>query len=414
MGKVVIIGGGIVGLCSAYYLHQSGWEVTLLDKGDMTDSCSYGNAGMIVPSHFVPLAAPGVIKQGIKWLANAKGPLQIRPSLSLDWLRWGIKFMSYANEKNVRCAAVPLRDISLLSKSLLEKMDAHLDLGVGHKGIMMLSKTEHSAEEEYKQAEEATRLGLYVAILSKEETVALQGGLKMNIVGAVHYRCDAHLQPGILMKKLIQYLKEVGVRIVHNFEVEKIHKVGNKVVSVHAKNGNEFRADAFVLAAGAWSGKVAKYVGLNIPLMPGKGYSFNVECPEEPIKIPALLCEARVAVTPMATKIRFGGTMELGKMGSPVNLKRVQGIVESVNDYFPGLQLTMPSPSSIWHGYRPCSVDGLPYIGFSNKATNMVLATGHGMMGVSLGPATGLLVSELLSGKNTSIDAAPFSPNRLI
>src|SRR6201996_1107631 len=197
MNKIVIVGGGIIGLSSAYYLLNQGWDITILDKGTLDDNCSFGNAGMIVPSHFVPLAAPGMVQQGIRWMFDSKSPFYVRPSLNWDLISWGLKFLKSANKKHVEQSAVPLRDLSLLSKQLyqdLAKQDG-FDFNLTNNGILMLYKTEKTGEEELHLAEKARSLGLDVVDLTPAECQALQPDVKVDIAGAVHYRCDAHLTP---------------------------------------------------------------------------------------------------------------------------------------------------------------------------------------------------------------------------
>ena len=146
--------------------------------------------------------------------------------------------------------------------------------------------------------------------------------------------------------------------------------------------------------------------------MPGKGYSVTEKNPLIKLNIPAILCEARVAITPMNGYMRYGGTMEIAAVNDQINLKRVGGILNSVSDYFPNLRVPMPEAGGIWHGFRPCSPDGLPYIGFSQKVKNLMIAGGHSMMGLSLGPATGLVVSELANQQKTSAETEAFRPER--
>ncbi|RZK40686.1 MAG: FAD-dependent oxidoreductase [Pedobacter sp.] len=413
MSKVVIIGGGIVGLSSAYYLQKKGFQVTVLDKGDITDNCSFGNAGMIVPSHFIPLAAPGMISQGIRWMFNSKSPFYVRPSLNSNLIGWGLKFMKHANEKHLAYSAEPLRDLSLLSKKLYEDLanEPDFDFELTNNGILAFYKTEKAAEEESHLAEKAKTLGLDMAVLSAAECKALQPDLNLDVLGAVHYRCDAHLYPGKLMNALLQYLKANGVNIVYGKEVSKIDTEGDKITKVFAGSA-AWEADQFILATGSWSPAVAKMADLKISLMPGKGYSFMEKEPLSRMSIPALLCEARVAITPMNGSIRYGGTMELDKINNRVNMQRVKGIVESVPKYFPDLNPALPDEKNIWFGFRPSSPDGLPYIGRSGKRKNLIIATGHGMMGLSLGPATGLLVSQIAAEEKTEMDILAFDAER--
>jgi len=412
MGKAIIIGAGIVGLSSAYYLQQSGWEVTVLEKGDLSDNCSFGNAGMLVPSHFVPLAAPGMIEKGIKWMFDSKSPFYVRPSLNMDLVGWGLKFMKSANKEKAERAAVPLRDISLLSKDLYADLAREIgDFGLTNNGILMLYKSDKVGEEELHIAEQARNLGLDVASLSAAEAQALQPDLKLDVLGGIHYRCDAHLNPNQLLALLQKYLLAKGVKIIKNTEVTKIIQDKGKITSLLA-GGKQYSANHYVLAGGSWSPEIAKRAGFKIPLMPGKGYSFLVDDTAKNMHIAALLCEAKVSVTPMGGKIRFGGTMEIDAVNDRININRVKGIVESIPKYFPDMQPALPETKDIWYGFRPCSPDGLPYLGNSKSLQNLTVATGHGMMGISLGPATGKLVSELINGQSPSMDINPFSANR--
>lgn len=413
MSHVLIIGAGIVGLSSAYYLRKQGHQVTILDKGEVTDSCSFGNAGMIVPSHFVPLASPGMVRQGIRWMFNSKSPFYVRPSADLSLISWGLKFLKSANSGHVSRSAVPLRDLSLLSKQLFETLASEpgFDFELKNKGILAFYKTEQVAEEEAHLARKAKELGLDMGVLNAAECQLLQPELQLDVLGAVHYRCDGHLYPPKLMEALVHYLEHNGVNIVRRSEVSRIEQNGTKITKVFTGE-KVWEADHYVLASGSWSPAIAKMMDIRVPLMPGKGYSFMEKEPEQRMTIPALLCEARVAITPMNGSIRYSGTMELDKINNRVNMQRVKGIVEAVPKYFTNLHPQLPAAEQVWFGFRPSSPDGLPYIGHSAKLKNLVIATGHGMMGLSLGPATGALVSQLISGQKTEIEISAFSPSR--
>ncbi|RZM27286.1 MAG: FAD-dependent oxidoreductase [Pedobacter sp.] len=410
MTKILIIGAGIVGLSSAYYLQKKGYQVTVLDKGDIDDNCSFGNAGMIVPSHFVPLAAPGMIKQGIRWMFNSKSPFYVRPSLNASLINWGIQFMKHATARHVNDSAVPLRDLSLLSKKLYEDLakEPGFDFEFTNNGILAFFKTEKAREEEVHLAQRAGELGLDMAVLNVDACKALQPDLSLDVLGAVHYRCDAHLYPVKMMNSLLKYLTNNGVNIVRGKEVDKIETSASSITRVFTGD-TAWEADQYIIATGSWSPAVARMAETKISLMPGKGYSFMEPEPQNRLTIPALLCEARVAITPMNGSIRYGGTMELDKINTRINMQRVRGIVESVPAYFPDLIPSLPAKKDIWYGFRPSSPDGLPYIGRSLKKRNLIIATGHGMMGLSLGPATGLLVSQIISEDFPDLALEPFS-----
>ena len=413
MSNILIIGGGIVGLSSAYYLSKKGHTVTVLDKGDITDNCSFGNAGMIVPSHFVPLAAPGMVQQGIRWMFNRKSPFYVRPSLHPELVRWGLKFLKHANTDHVSRSAIPLKELNLLSKQLYLDLANEPDFNfeLQSNGILSMFKTERAGEEEAHLAKSALELGLDMAVLNADECHKLQPKLNLDILGAVHFRDDAHMSPPKVMNALLTYLEKSGVKIVRHHEVTKIDTEGSKITKVYTGTLG-WEADQYVLATGSWSPAIAKMMNIKLCIMPGKGYSFMEPEPLQRMTIPALLCEARVAITPINGGIRYSGTMELDKINTRINMQRVRGIVESVPRYFPDLHPSLPVKENIWFGFRPSSADGLPYIGRSTKIDNLIVATGHGMMGMSLGPATGSLVSQLISEQKTDIDIQAFAPSR--
>ena len=411
--KALVIGGGIIGLSSAHYLKKNGFEVTVLDKTNLADSCSYGNLGMIVPSHFIPLAAPGMISQGIRWMFNSRSPFYVKPSLSPSLISWGLKFIKSATTKHLEDSALPLLKLSLYSKKLYEELvhEPDFDFGMEAKGILMYYKSQKVGDEEVHLAEKARQMGLDVEALSKDQVQKLEPHVELDILGAVHYRSDSHLSPHKLIPQLIGSLRASGVQIHGEEPVEKMVTEAGAIKKVVTSKG-EYRADVVVLAGGSWLPQLAKMAGVNVPLMPGKGYSFNYDKPQQRLNIPAILCEARVAITPMHGSMRYGGTMEIAPVNSKINMNRVEGIVESVPKYFSNIQLDMPKPADVWYGFRPCSPDGLPYIGYSNKVNNLIIAGGHAMMGLSLGPATGKVVADLAGGKNLEVDVKAFDANR--
>ncbi|HWI92864.1 MAG TPA: FAD-dependent oxidoreductase [Flavisolibacter sp.] len=411
--KAIIIGGGIIGLCSAYYLRKSGWDVTVLDNSEEKINCSYGNLGMIVPSHFVPLASPGIVAKGFRWMLNSKSPFYVKPAIDFNLISWGLKFIKNATAKNVEKAAMPLLQLNLYSKQLFEELsnEPGFDFALEKKGIMMYYKTEKVAEEESHLADKAQSMGVDAVVLNKEKVQQLEPETELDILGAVHYRCDAHLYPNKLVPQLIQHLQSSGVNVETGSRVKRIIAERGQIKKVITSN-NEHEADVFVLASGAWLSELAKTIGLKIPLMPGKGYTFTYDHPQKKLNVPAILCEARVAITPMNGHMRYGGTMEIGAPNKKINLNRVQGIVESVSKYFPGIKLDMPGEKDIWYGFRPCSPDGLPYIGRSSKIQNLFIAGGHSMMGLSLGPATGKIIADLANDQKTEVDISAFDPER--
>lgn len=411
---ILVIGGGIAGLASAYYLAKSGRKVILVDRGDLTDNCSFGNAGMIVPSHFTPLAAPGMIEKGIRWMFDSKSPFYVKPSLNWPLLSWGMKFIRHANDRHVIRSSPALRDLHLYSSQLYDQLALELgiDFDLHHRGILMLYKSEKTAEEESHLAHRARDLGLDAVVLNREEVQALEPQVQLDVLGAVHYRCDGHLYPPALMAALIGKLKEMGVALQTGVQVEGFELQADRIVQTVLSDGQRIGAGQIVLTGGAWMGKLARNARLSVPVMPGKGYSFRTDAFEKKVLHPSLLLEARVALTPMGGHVRIGGTMELGPMNHQINMKRVAGIVDAIPAYYPEYRLPMPQKQEIWYGFRPCSPDGLPYLGISRKASNLVLAGGLGMMGLSLGPAVGQIVSDLINGQALQTDIQLFDPER--
>lgn len=413
--EVVIIGGGINGLSSAYYLHEAGHQVTIIDQTDITNNCSYGNAGYICPSHFVPLATPGIVQQGLKWMLNSKSPFYIQPRLSKSLIQWGWHFMRSATEAKVEAAAIPLRDYALLSQQLYTDWAKlpQFNFAYEHKGLLEIFQTAAVEEHAHHTVEKANQLGLTgTRMISKAELDAMEPVHSINAKGAIYFACDAHLYPQKMMQQLIVDLKNKGVRFALNetvIDFEKKHNAISKVIT----NKAAYNADAVVLSSGAWSRELAEKLNINIPLVGGRGYSITLEDSPYMMNHPAVLVEGRIALTPMdGNKMRFGGTMEITSTNTPPKLNRVKGIVEAVKKYFPTFDIPMPSIEDVWFGYRPCSADGLPYVGRTKKCTNLIMATGHAMVGMSLGAATGKIVSEIIQEQKPSIDIAIYNPER--
>ncbi len=411
--KIGIIGGGIIGLSSAYYLNKAGHQVTIIDQSDLTMGCSFGNAGMIVPSHIVPLAAPGMISKGIRWMFNSTSPFYVKPRLSGDLIKWGYHFYKSATKEHVAKSAPALRDLSLFSKAMYQQLakDLPFDFGYHERGLLMLYKTKETEHEEAEMATLANQHGLEAHILSAAEVQKLEPDVKVDVRGGIYFPGDAHITPQLLVTKLIDYLEQQGVVFQTKTTVNDFIIESNSIKSLNATTQN-FEFDEVVLATGSWSGGVAAKLGLSIPMQAGKGYSFTLPHVEKNVHVPSIFLEARVAVTPMGDSLRFGGTMEITGVDHTISMNRVKGIVDSIPNYYTEMKVALPEVKNVWHGLRPCSPDGLPYIGKSSKIKNLTIATGHSMMGLSQGPGTGKLVSEVVNQETTSVNLEVFSPQR--
>ncbi|WP_350288724.1 FAD-dependent oxidoreductase [uncultured Croceitalea sp.] len=414
MGKrIVIIGGGIIGLCSAYYLQKEGHEVKILDKSNMNAGASYVNAGYITPSHIIPLASPGMISKGIRYMFNARSPFYMKPRLDLDFLKWAWYFKKSSTKEKVEKAIPLIKDINILSRELFHDIKSSGDLGIFHlerKGLLMLYQTHAEGDHELEIAEKAKFLGLEVNHLDKQGIKKIEPNVSINAVGAVHYECDGHTTPNEFMEKMIDHLLRKGVRICKNEEVIAISSSDQKIDSLQTNLGN-YRADEVVFAAGSWTSSLAKKLQISLPIEAGKGYRINVQEPTG-ITMPAILMEAKVAVTPMTGFTRFAGTMEFSGINNTIRRERVDTIAENASKFYEGLEITNDNKAEAACGLRPVTPDGLPYIGKSSNYKNLVIATGHAMMGWSLGPITGKLVTQLISNSKTELDIGALSPER--
>lgn len=411
--KVVIVGGGIIGLSSAYYLTKAGHQITIIEQSDLKDGCSFGNAGMIVPSHIIPLAAPGMIAKGIRWMFNSSSPFYVKPRLSGDLIRWGYHFYKNSTQEHVTKSAPALKEISLLSKAMYQQLSKELpfDFGYHERGLLMLYQTKETEHEETATAALANKHGIEARVLSAREVQALEPDVRVNVRGGVYFPGDAHITPQAYVNQMITHLKEHGVSINSSTTVNDFRLENGKIKTIITDKG-DFEFDEVIIATGSWSGIITSKLGISLPMQAGKGYSFTLPDIEKNVHVPSIFLEARVAVTPMGNTLRFGGTMEITGVDHSISMNRVRGIVEAIPNYYPEMKVSMPKQGEVWHGLRPCSPDGLPYIGRSKKITNLILATGHSMMGLSLGPGTGKLVSEIIVREKTSIDIGLFEPER--
>lgn len=411
--KIIIVGGGIVGLSCAYFNLREGNEVQVLDRSDRSEGASYVNAGYLTPSHIIPLASPGMMAKGLKWMFKKDSPFYMKPRLDPDFLSWAWKFNRSSNRRHVEKAIPLIKDINLLSKEWYASWHDSGEMGPFHlekKGLLMLYKTEKEARHEREVARRAAVEGLEVQELDRNALDALQPGLSPDIPGAVHYLCDAHTSPAAFMQQFKTFLKKQGVSMLTDTEVTGFDHTNGTLQRVRTRN-ETYAADEFVLAAGAWSQHLGKQLGLRLSVQPGKGYRIDVSRPTG-VKLPAILMEAKVAVTPMQGFTRFAGTMEFSGINHHIRQERVAAIARAAEAYYPGFHINRAERDAAACGLRPVSPDGLPYIGRSRTFRNLTIATGHAMMGWSLGPATGKLVSEIIAGKKLSMDISGFHPDR--
>ena len=410
--KITIIGGGIIGLSTAYFLQKEGCEVTVVDSSNMDSGASYTNAGYVCPSHFIPLAAPGVVRNGLRWMLDSCSPLYIKPRLNRDFLKWVWAFNSSATSSRVQKNAIHLRDFTLFSQELFQniKNEAQFSFHYDRKGLLMLCQTAHQLEKELAICPLADALNIHAEEISSAELKIMEPDIEINSIGGVYFKDDHHSTPADFMNQMKAYLKSKGVQILINETVVDF-KIKNSKIEYLITDKQTLISDEFVMASGSWSAHLSNKLGLKLLLQAGKGYSINTQR-STGIRIPTILAEAKTAVTPMDGFTRFAGTMEIAGINHEINRNRVKVIANAVSDYYPSLQLTDIEIQAATCGLRPLSPDGLPFIGKPESCENITISTGHAMLGWTLGPGTGKLVSELILNKKTSLDCSAYHPNR--
>ena len=410
--RVVILGGGVIGMCSAYYALRRGFRVTVIEREQAGgDNCSMGNAGMIVPSHFIPLAAPGMISKGLRWMFNRESPFYVRPRLDLSLARWGWLFYRNSTRRHVEETRELLRDLNLESRRLFAELAVEEDFGLEKRGMLMLCKTAKGLDGEAEVAAEAREIGLEAEVLDAAAAARLDPGITMDVAGAVYFPQDCHLDPARFMAALRRRVEALGGEITSGVEIDGIETKSGRVIALTG-NGHRFEGDEFVVAGGSWTPGLLEKAGIKLPLQAGKGYSLTLPSPPELPSICSIFVEAKVAITPMGGSLRFAGTMEVGGLDLSVDPVRVRGIVKSVHSYFSKFSESDFEGVKPWAGLRPVSPDGIPYLGKAPHLPNLTIATGHAMMGLSLGPVTGRLVADLLAEEQPLREIARMSPMR--
>lgn len=409
--NVVIIGGGVIGLSAAAECAARGHRVTVIEADPKNRGASLGNAGMVVPSHFIPLAAPGMVALGLKWMWNPESPFYIQPRADWGLVTWALRFMTSATREHVARSAPLLRDLHMASRERYAQLASEENFGLVRKGLLMLCRTAHALDEEAATARHARDLGVPADVLTASQLAALDPAVTLNVAGGVHFPQDCHLDPSRYVATLENRLRAAGADLRWSVEVTGWRRAGDRLAAVATSQG-DIEGDEFVLCGGAWSDDIVRGLGLRLPMQAGRGYSVTVP---DPVQLPALcsiLTEARVAVTPMGRSLRLGGTMEIIAKNTPPRPRRVAGLLKAVPDYFPAFRGVDLSRLPFWTGLRPCSPDGLPYLGRTRAAANLTIATAHAMMGLSLAPATGDIVARLIDGVPSGFDLRLLDPDR--
>jgi D-amino-acid dehydrogenase len=409
---VVIVGAGIVGLSTAWFLLRRGIAVTVLDREPIADGASSGNAGLLSIGHY-PLTRPGVSWRGLKWMFNATSPLYIRPRLSAELARWLWRFHRHCNARHLdRCMAV-LGDMGFKTLAIYERMIAEdgISCDYARDGWLDVVREPENMDHAEAEAKALAPLGYSYRRMSGAELRSFDPTIREEIAGAIHYLDSAHCHPGEFLLGLARAVMTRGATLRTDATVTGFERdSGGRIVGPRLADGSVVRADATVLAAGVWSSEIAAAIGLRIPMVGARGYHLQLRGVPRLPRTGMVLHETFVAVTPMGKELRLAGTLEIDRLGQPWRRERLGMLPKGAERYLHGLDEARVVAE--WAGYRPCTSDGMPVLGFAPRSPNLLVATGHAMMGMTLGPVTGQAAAELLCGEKPCFDLAMLGADR--
>ena len=402
--EVLVIGGGGIGVCSAHYLNAQNRQVALLDKGVVCSGCSHGNAGLLVPSHSIPLAAPGVVAKALKWMFNPESPFYIKPRLDMGLISWLWRFQRACTMRQVRRSMPVIRDLSLASLRLYRELAGleGLDFDFVERGRLVVFKTREGLDGAAEEARLLGEVGLEARVVDMEEIGEMEPHVRIDAIGGMVHPLDGHLSPHRFVRQLADYIGQRGVAIHPETEVLGFETAGRQVSRVVTTRG-DFAAEHIVLAGGSWTPELSRQLGIRLPIQPAKGYSIAYRRPSPCLALPILLAEAKVGLTPMGDILRIGGALELAGFDRSINRRKLAAILGAVPRYLPDLEPEQMEILEIWRGWRPSSPDGLPFLGRAAAYDNLVVAAGHGPIGISLAPITGRLVGQLVAREKPEI-----------
>lgn len=408
---VLIVGGGVIGLASAYELSKAGAKVVVIDKFDPGYGCSYGNAGWITPCFAMPLPMPGMLLKSIKWLTDPDSPLYIKPEWSPTLISWLFRFMLSMNQKQMLSSVAALTAISKQSLDLYKQLDKTTDkpFSFEQKGLLMVAQSDDGLDYARKEMEFVAQHGIPGRFMTEDEARAFEPALTKRIKGGVFFNEEAHAEPLQVTQTLAHEAKKLGCQIISKAEVIDFQRGPNGITGARTTRGI-FQADQFVLATGSWSHAMGQTLELRVPVLGGKGYAIITDPLTPNPKVPMMLVEKKVAVTPRNGTIRLAGTLELVNQDETFTTRRVEAIVRGAREF-----MNVPEMiryHEIWRGLRPCTPDGVPIIGRTARYPNLLLATGHQMLGLQSATGTGKLVADLALGRTPDVDPRPFRADR--
>ena len=407
--EVVIVGAGALGLMTALELSRRGVRPVILERGaDVLAGCSPGSAGLLSPAHSAPLSTPSAVREGLRHMLRKDSPFSMRPHPKL--VPWLVRFMLAARKDRVRVATELIRDFSFASLELHKRLaEEGLDTGLEILGAMNVYETERAYAAGIVEAEDLSAHGIKAQVMSAEELREFEPALSDGVAGGVYYAEEAQCDPERFMLAAAAAAVDAGAVLCTRAEVLDAKVSQGRVVSLDTTIG-EVRPGELVVANGAWTVELSRQLGLRIPVQGGKGYHVDLAPAETDPSVPVYLQEARVIAVPYANRLRLAGTLQLTGLSMRMDQARVRATLGSGIRTLRGIDAGRVT--EVWRGIRPCTPDGLPILGRSERLQNVVFATGHAMKGLHLAPETGRVVSQVVVGEEPTRDLAPFSPDR--
>lgn len=408
---IAILGGGVVGLACAYYLLKAGRSVRIIEQGAIGKGSSHGNCGTLTPSHAPPLAMPGMIRKAIGWMLTPDAPFYVKPSLDPALWSWLLQVARRCTWDEFK-RHTPIKGALLMrSRELIERLvrEDGLDCEFEASGTLYVYRDAKNFEDSQWLPRALAEIGMTCETIDGAAAQKMEPALKEGVAGAHLNRQDAHLRPDRYVAELARRVLELGGVIDEQRRVTGVRANGDRVEAVRTEAG-DVAAREVVIALGSWSPELGRRIGLSIPVQPGKGYSITFDRPALAPKMPLVLKERSVCVTTWSSGYRLGSTMEFAGYDSSLNRRRLDALTRGAAEYL--RDPVGPHRLEEWYGWRPMTYDDLPIIGRAPRWKNLSLATGHGMLGVTLSAVTGELMSQILTDRETALDAAPFSPAR--
>lgn len=413
--RVAVVGGGVVGLCCAHELAERGAEVVVLERGRVGQGTSLGNTGWVTPSFTYPLPAPGVVGEGLRGLARGDGPLVIHPSLDPTFVRWLWRFWRSSDRRRWQAG---VRALLALNDRTLELFDAYEQAGIEFEmhrsGLLLVAKEQGPLASYGEIFRELGELGFTggLAELTADEARELEPALaRHGIAGGIHARVDRYVRPESLTAGLDAHLRAQGVEIREGIAVTGMETGPGAGVRISTATG-PIDVDRAVVAAGPSSPALLERLGIALPLVGARGYSVTFAGAGARPRHALYLGDAKVGISAYATEVRIAGVFELGRHEATVDHARLDRMVARCDPYFDTWRPSREPRTQEWAGLRPMTADGLPLIGRAPRLPGAFVATGHGMLGVTLAPATAALLAPLVLDGREDPALAPFRPTR--